>query len=308
MKICPKCKTQYPDDVNFCNECGSQLMRPLVQKNMCPSCFSELKDGVKFCGNCGAKIDAASAAGSSGDMVLIQGGTFKMGSNNGDDNEKPVHSVTVASFRICKYQVTQYDWTKIMGENPSRFKDNPANGEKQGLRPVESVSWFDAIEYCNMRSMAEGLTLCYTINAETVTCNWNANGYRLPTEAEWEYAARGGGRAARQSDYSGGYSMDEVGWYYNNSGGKTHQVGLKAPNAAGLYDMSGNVGEWCWDWYGDYPSGAVSDPRGASSGEDRVDRGGTWNYDADDCRVSFRDGRSPDYRDISLGLRVCCRA
>lgn len=170
----------------------------------------------------GTTVGGASATGNSDDMVLIEGGTFEMGSDNSIyDDEKPVHRVTVESFRICKYLVTLNDWVRVMGYNPSDFSIEPATGEEQILRPVESVSWYDAIRYCNKRSEVKGLTPCYTIDGEDVKCDWSANGYRLPTEAEWEYAARSGSmEAARQFDYSGSYGINEIAWYDENSSGK----------------------------------------------------------------------------------------
>ena len=197
--------------------------------------------------------------------------------------------------------------------NPSRFQGErypPADGEVQERRPVEMVSWYDAIVYCNLLSIKEGLPPCYTIKGstdpadwgtspastsaedytdwESVTCNFNANGYRLPTDAEWEYAARGGQAGITDGsweyEYSGSNTIDEVAWYYENCDGglpgKTHEVGKKHPNALGLYDMSGNVWEWCWDWYEDgYPSGTM-DPAGPDTGSYRVIRGGSTGSDA----------------------------
>lgn len=331
------------DDISFIEleDDMIALLEANSSENVCPACGTPLKDDAKFCSNCGAKVDGDAASGDDGNMVLIQGGMFMMGSDRGKDYEKPVHSVTVSSFRICKYQVTQGDWEKIMEDNPSYFRNEPARGEDQWLRPVECVSWYDAIKYCNKRSVAEGLTPCYAIDGSTdkvsngtpkigdnlidlrwdnVTCDWNADGYRLPTEAEWEYAARGGGMAAHQTDYSGGYNIDEVAWYKGNSGNRTHQVGLKAPNAAGLYDMSGNVAEWCWDWNGRYSSEAQNDPHGPDktlktlkevvfrSDLQRIWRGGMWKFNADFCCVWFRFSDMPDYWFDNIGLRVCRRA
>ena len=210
----------------------------------------------------------------SGNMVRINGGTFQMGSNNGYRDEEPVHTVTVSSFYMGKYEVTQKEYREVMGTNPSNFKGDNL--------PVEQVSWYDAVEYCNKRSQREGLTPAYTIdksrkdpnNTSTydtvkwvVTWNKNANGYRLPTEAEWEYAAKGGNGSPGNYTYAGSNNADEVAWYI---GSKTQNVGTKKPNGLGLYDMSGNVWEWCWDWYGSYSSAAQTDPAGASSGSHRV--------------------------------------
>ncbi len=253
-------------------------------------------------------------------MVYVEGGSFNMGSNDGDDDEKPVHKVTVSSFYIGKHEVTQKEWRDVMGSSPSRFKGDD--------KPVEQVSWYDAIEYCNKRSLKEGLTPCYTIDKTnkdpnntsssdklkwTVSVNWQANGYRLPTEAEWEYAARGGNKSKGYS-HSGSNDLGSVAWYYDNSYSKgenhsdygTHKVGTKAANELGIYDMSGNVWEWCWDWYdeGYYAKSQSSDPIGAGSGSYRVIRGGSWYGSVGDCRVADRGNGSPDDGYCSIGFRV----
>ncbi|HNZ07561.1 MAG TPA: formylglycine-generating enzyme family protein [Candidatus Cloacimonadota bacterium] len=222
-------------------------------------------------------------------MIAVQGGTF----NNGTSD------VTISSFYIDKYELTQAGYQAVMGTNPSYF-----TGVTNG--PVEQVSWFNAIEYCNRRSLQEGLNPCYSYgtfgsnpdnwpggwntsntNHTNVSCNWSANGYRLPTEMEWMFAARGGNQTHNYT-YSGSNNLNEVGWYGENSGSTTHPVGTKQPNELGLYDMSGNVWEWVWDIYGSYPSGAQTDPHGATSGSNRVGRGGSWGNDAAYCTVSSR--------------------
>jgi len=228
-------------------------------------------------------------------FIFVKGGTFRMGSTNGNYDEKPVHSVTVSDFCISQYEVTQKEWQEIMGTNPSKFKGDNL--------PVENVSWYDAVAYCNALSTAEGLTPCYSGSGTNIACDWNANGYRLPTEAEWEFAARGGSTGS-PTTYAGSNNIDEVAWYDGNSGSKTHDVGTKKPNELGIYDMSGNVREWCWDWYGDYSSGSQSNPRGASSGSYRVLRGGSWDYCADYCRVANRYYGCPDYSYNNYGFRL----
>jgi len=242
----------------------------------------------------GVFITGSLVAAMPANMVRVEGGTFAMGNtlDGGGDDEKPVHQVTVSSFWMAKYEVTQREWREVMGNNPSHF-----DGEN---RPVEQVSWLDAINYCNKRSIKEGLTPCYTRSGDTVTCNWQANGYRLPTEAEWEYAARGG----RDTQYAGSDDVDAVAWYYGNSGNRTQAVGQKCANGLGLYDMSGNVWEWCWDWYGSYSGSFESDPRGASSGSDRVYRGGSWYTFHALARVALRGRRSPGDRGDLMGFRV----
>jgi formylglycine-generating enzyme required for sulfatase activity len=233
-----------------------------------------------------------------GNFVFVQGGTFQMGSTSGGDNdERPVHSVTVKSFYMGKYEVTQKEWVEIMGSNPSNWKGDNL--------PVERVTWYEVIEYCNKRSLREGLTPAYRGSGDSVSCDLNASGYRLPTEAEWEYAARGGAKGAYLTyEYSGSNSVESVGWYTENSGGRTHPVGMKLPNDLGLFDMSGNVWEWCWDWYGDYAPGARTDPTGPASGSIRVLRGGGWNSSAGYLRSAFRDGYTPSYRGSNSGFRL----
>ncbi|MBR6080157.1 MAG: formylglycine-generating enzyme family protein [Treponema sp.] len=222
----------------------------------------------------------------------------------------------------CDHEVTQDEYQTVMGTNPSSFSSSPAVGETQGKRPVEMVSWYACLVYCNKRSIAEGLTPCYTIGGKTnpnewgavptssdstwdaATCNFDANGYRLPTVAEWEYLARGGNMTnSGQTTYSGSVTIEDVAWYRENSGDKTHEVKKKSPNALGLYDMSGNVWEWCWDWYG---SITVDTPSvGASSGGSyRVERGGSWSNGASNCRVAGRDSHNPSYSASRLGFRV----
>jgi formylglycine-generating enzyme required for sulfatase activity len=216
-------------------------------------------------------------------MVYVQGGTFTMGctSEQGNDcesDEKPTHQVTLSSFYINKYEVTQALWSAVMGSNPSRFK-----GCDQC--PVEQVSWNAVQEFIRK------------LNAMT------GRRYRLPTEAEWEYAARGG-RNSRGYKYSGSNNPGQVAWFRDNSSDKTHPVGQKQANELGLYDMSGNVYEWCSDWYGDYSSQSQTDPKGPSSGSYLVYRGGSWTYGSWDIRLSDRNSSLPEFSYGSLGFRL----
>jgi len=246
-------------------------------------------------------------------MALVDGGTFQMGSSD-ISYATPVHSVTLSSFYIGKYEVTQAEWITTMGSNPSYF-----TGDLQ--RPVETIRWYDILVYCNKRSLAEGLTPAYSISGSTnpndwgtvpttidtiwnaVNCNWSSNGYRLPSEAEWEFAARGGNNSHSYT-YSGSNVLDDVAWYRNNST-TTQTVGLKTPNELGLFDMSGNVYEWNWDWIGEYSPEAQTNPHGLSTGIQRVMRGGSYYFLASRCRVAYRDYYSPNSQYDDLGFRLC---
>lgn len=207
-----------------------------------------------------------------GQMVYIRGGTFQMGSEAGEDDEIPVHTRSVGSFYMSKYEVTQAQWRSIMGTNPSNFN----NCDRC---PVEQVSWNDV------------QTFIQKLNAQT------GKNYRLPTEAEWEYAAKGG----QSYKYAGSDNIGSVAWYDGNSGSKTHPVGQKQANAYGLYDMSGNVYEWCSDWYKGYPgSSGVSDYTGSL----RVLRGGGWYSGSQYCRVALRNNYAPASRGYYIGFRL----
>ena len=227
------------------------------------------------------------------EMVLVEAGSFQMGSTNGLPDEQPVHTVHITRpFCMSKYEVTfeQYDQFCADTVGMNRPQDN---GWGRGDRPVIAVRWYDAVAYCNWLNEKEGLTPCYAGKGRLIQCDFSANGYRLPTEAEWEYAARGGHKS-QGYEYAGSNYVDDVAWYAGNSGGRTHPVGQKQPNELGLYDMSGNVWEWCWDWYDKdyYASSLSSDPTGPSSGKsaelDRVKRGGAYGYDAEYIRIAYR--------------------
>jgi formylglycine-generating enzyme required for sulfatase activity len=255
-------------------------------------------------------------------LVLIDGGTFK----NARSTNYYGKSITVSNFYIGKYEITQKEWTEVMGSNPSKFQGDQS--------PVEMVTWYECVDYCNKRSAKEGLKPYYNIDKEkkdlnnqndddpvkwTVTVNARANGYRLPTEAEWEYAA-GGGQLSKSYTYSGGNDIDKVAWYWKNAGDtyltgfwtwpaiennhdKPKPVGGKEPNELGLYDMSGNVREWCWDWYADTPNG--TDPKVNASGSLRVWKGGGWIGGEFCCEPSWRAGYEQFQRGPDQGLRVC---
>jgi len=224
-------------------------------------------------------------------MIQVPGGTFTMGKTSeqeiydypfwGDDfnffdDDYPTHQVTLSSYSIGQTEVTQELWEAVMGNNPSCCKGTEF--------PIENVSWDDCQTFINKLN------------------NLTGKRFRLPTETEWDYAARGGQSGGTK--YAGSNSIDDVAWYIDNFDPGSNIVGTKQPNRLGIYDMSGNVWEWCNDWYGDYSSGSQTNPHGPSTGSRRVCRGGGWNYDAGYCRVSLRGSETPGSRDNSLGLRL----
>ena len=239
-------------------------------------------------------------------FVHISGGTFTMGSPVNEperDYDEIQHLVTVSSFLMGKYSVTQKEYEEIMGTNPSSFKG-------QNL-PIEKVSWFDAVEYCNKRSLNEGLTPAYTISGRNVTWNRSANGYRLPTEAEWEYACRAGTTTSfftgnnittNQANYRGDlpYNNNDEGIYRRS----TTEVGSFSPNNWGLYDMHGNVFEWCWDFFGDYLSTSQTNPTGPTTGLNRVIRGGSFTSNGKYIRSAFRSFQNPSMQIANMGFRL----
>ncbi len=223
-------------------------------------------------------------------FILVEGGTF----NNGTAD------VTLSDFYMSKYEVTQAQYEAVMGSNPSSFSGTD--------KPVEMVTWYNAVEYCNARSTQEGLTPCYDIS--DWSCDFTANGYRLPTEMEWMYAAKGGNQepATGYDQYSGTNVESELtnyAWYgSNNNPSGTKEVGTKLPNQLGLYDMSGNVYEWCNDWYGSYSSSAQTNPTGPSSGSIGIIRGGSWCFSASRCPVAHRFGIIPTDSSDDIGFRI----
>ena len=254
------------------------------------------------------------------ELLGIPAGRFTMGSPDdepGRDDEEVQHEVTLTrTFLLSRTEVTQGQWESVMNTNPSLL-DTPS-------LPMGDVNWWDTLEYTNRLSVSEGLVACYTLTGCTGTPGWNFSctgvsvnaadgnpllcaGYRLPTESEWEYAYRAGTTTAF---YNGGITdtdcddpnLDQIGWYCGN-GSRREVVGLSLPNAWGLYDMAGNVFEWCWDWYGTYP-GAVSDPLGPTTGSFRVFRGGSFFIDASFARAAFRGFIAPSVRGSSFGFRL----
>ena len=257
-----------------------------------PSCERKPAEDVP---NGGAAPSKENASQSAAEPVLITGGKFTMGDK--DEVDAPLHEVTVSSFLMDANLVTQEQYQKLMGTNPSRWKKA---GEKN---PVEQLRWSDAAKFCNKRSELEGLQPCYDL--KTLKCNFEASGYRLPTEAEWEYACRAGTATA----YFFGDSPAKIGdyaWFDKNSGGHPRPVGQKKPNPWGLYDMAGNVWEWCNDWYkvDYYQESPRENPSGPNEGQNKVLRGGAWRFSADNCRSGYRYNESPGYSDVCFGYDI----
>lgn len=306
MKTCSHCGQAVPDESRFCLYCGKEIIYL-----RCTQCgFGPLSEEAVFCPMCGQQLvkktvvaaeqqsltlDARQQADAKpalspvlqrlmNNMVYVEGGTFMMGATPAQEarnDEFPVHQVTLSSFSIGRYEVTQEEWEAVMGSNPSYFKGN--------RRPVANVSWDDCQKFiCQLNHLT-------------------GKHFHLPTEAEWEFAARGGNLGKgkdKDNKYAGSNDLDHVAWYNDNSGKQTHNVGSKQPNELGLYDMSGNVWEWVQDWYGRYPSSAQTNPIGPSSGSYRVNRGGGFNYDTWYCRVAIRYLSTPSERSLNLGLRL----
>jgi formylglycine-generating enzyme required for sulfatase activity len=268
-------------------------------------------------------------------LSLIPAGSFQMGNAMAADTDitnAPIRTVTVSAFYMAQNLVTWADWGTVRAWALTHgYTDLAVGAGKAATHPVQTITWYDMVKWCNARSEKDGLTPCYTVSAvvyrtgssDMAVCNWAANGYRLPTEAEWEKAARGGLSGKRfpwgdtisqsQANYYGAtssYSYDLGPNGYNSIGSiggtspATSPVGSFAANGYGLYDMAGNVFEWCWDWYGTYAAGAQTDPRGVVSGSNRVVRGGSWRHGADYCRVAIRLNFNPAASLNGIGFRI----
>ncbi|MGM9819325.1 MAG: SUMF1/EgtB/PvdO family nonheme iron enzyme [Candidatus Onthomorpha sp.] len=292
---CPHCGRELRDYARFCDNCGKELLKACPWEDCADYGKAILPMRAKFCPRCGRPLQETtergeqtfSVKGVEFKMIRVDGGTFSMGAtseqgSDADNDEKPVHSVTLSDYYIGETEVTQELWRAVMGSNPSHFTGN-------NQRPVESVSWDDCQEFIEKLNSLTGKQ------------------FRLPTEAEWEYAARGGKYCKYYVyKYSGSNNPDEVAWYDSNSGKTTNPVKTKKANKLGLYDMSGNVWEWCNDKYGSnyYKNSPQTNPEGPSTGEGRVLRGGGWIISVRHVRVSNRDNGTPGGPLSFSGLRL----
>ncbi|SHJ55506.1 formylglycine-generating enzyme family protein [Flavobacterium haoranii] len=241
-------------------------------------------------------------------MVKIEGGTFKMGSKEkdvaADNDEQKEHDVTVKSFELSKFEVTVWEWKQYTKANKLKMPETPSWGWKDNY-PMNNITWEEAISFCNWLSKKEKLQPVYSKRGPNYICNFNANGYRLPTEAEWEYAAKGG-KKAKDTKFSGSDNADDVAWHKQISKNTPHTVGTKLPNELGLYDMSGNVWEWCWDWYNKdyYKIEAGNNPKGPEMGERRSVRGGSWDSNVNYLRPANRISTPQNKTHEFYGFRV----
>jgi formylglycine-generating enzyme len=236
------------------------------------------------------------------DEVRIEGGTFKMGDTGDNENPdgRPRHHVTLDDYYLSTCEITQDIYEQVMQTNPSQYRQKDL--------PVTSVTWYEAVAFCNRLSERNGLQRVYGITDRNVTADFSRNGYRLPTEAEWEYAARSRGREDRPwSGTDREEAIPDFAWYYWDDE-HAHPVAQKKPNELGLYDMTGNAEEWCWDWYGAYTAASKKNPLGQSSGVYRVARGGAWNWDALYSRTLRRDGFTPEKHYDIMGFRIARKA
>ncbi|MFZ2955909.1 MAG: SUMF1/EgtB/PvdO family nonheme iron enzyme [Candidatus Ozemobacteraceae bacterium] len=312
VKECLSCGFENESKNILCKLCGTSLLvnlennvlkpNPVVKTNLVVEAASSVQPN---------QTEIELGAGVKLKLVLIPAGSFLMGSKKGNDDEEPVHKVEITKpFYLGIFQVTQDQYESILGKgtNPSIFKGTN--------KPVEQVSWYDAVEFCNALSVQQNLQPYYVIDKSRkdpnnqsgadnlkwlVTCDSAKSGFRLPTESEWEYSCRAG---TKTEYYWGDEMNDKYCWYDKNSVNMTHYVGTRRPNQFDLFDMSGNVLEWCWDWKGSYTTDASTDPRGPEAGSDRVFRGGLWGSGASLCRSACRSWGYPAGRRYGLGFRL----
>ena len=242
------------------------------------------------------------------DLIQVKVVTFKMGSKNSDTSaeldEQKEHSVILNTFEISKFEVTVWEWKQFIKANKMKMPIKPSWGWQDNY-PINGITWNEAIAYCNWLSTKEKLQPCYSKKGPNFVCNFKANGYRLPTEAEWEFAAKGGTNS-KGFRYSGSDKLEDVAWYKANSNGQPHTVGTKLPNELGIYDMSGNVWEWCWDWYNKdfYKLEKGDNPKGPEMGERRTVRGGSWDSKSNYVRPANRISTIPSKTHEFYGFRI----
>ena len=283
---------------------------------------NQLSNTVKF------RVTASVTPPVTAELALIPAGSFQMGDQSnpvvGSGNERPIRSVSVSAFYMGKYEVTKELWDQVRSWGLSNgYTDLPVGNDtyasKGANHPVHNINWYAVVKWCNARSQKENLMPCYTVSGSiyktgnsSPECNWNTNGYRMPTEAEWEKAARGGVAGKNFPWGTDTISQSEANYYAANTH-PTYSVGAPpysspvgsfAPNGYGLYDMAGNMWEWCWDWYGSYTAGSQTDPHGAVSGSERVVRGGSWLFNANLCRAAFRGYLIPPESEFNFGFRI----
>lgn len=310
MEKCPKCANLVIPGAAFCSNCGTNLVQ---SKNWipCPSCLKIINRTDSFCPWCGKGITNVDNLGFvPPEMIFIEGGSFVMSKG------ESAHQVNLSAFKISKAPVTQELYEAVMKINPSKIK--------KANHPVESVNWCEAVIFCNELSNLLKLEPCYSLDNHTnldgfdyssqiwnrLECNLNANGFRLPTEAEWEYVARGG-KFSAPFLYSGSHEINDVAWYGENSDISTHEVCKKKPNNLGIYDMCGNVAEWTFDKFQKLPIVQQTNPTGPSyldTTANHVKRGGSWLDDKEQCTVYFRSASVRTGKSSSLGFRLCAKA
>ncbi len=235
-------------------------------------------------------------------MIKVESGTFVMGSSDQTGSAYPPHDVTLDTFYIAATTVTEKFYDYVLG----KIETDPQNSvsTKKAVFPAVGISWDDAIEFCNILSERDGYTPCYSLNGNEVICDFSANGYRLPTEAEWEYAANGGNNAIYYT-YSGSDTLDEVGWYAGNSNSQVQAVAQKEPNSLGIYDMTGNIWEWCWDSYASYSQEEQINPTGPKDGDIKSVRGGCCFSNEAMCALYTRNYFPRNIYGKNLGFRLC---
>lgn len=241
-------------------------------------------------------------------LVKIDGGTFMMGSKDdtkiAENDEQKQHEVKVNSFELNQLEVTVWEWKQYCKKTNTKLPKTPSWGWKDNY-PITNVTWYDVIKYCNWLSKQDGLKPTYKFAGPLVVCDFNANGYRLPTEAEWEYAAKGGNKS-KNTFFAGSNDSNEVAWHAKNSDKRPHSVGTKLPNELGIHDMSGNVWEWCWDWYNKdyYKTEDGNNPKGPIRGEKKSVRGGSWDSQESYLRTANRISTLPDVTNEFYGFRL----